>query len=94
MRAVLSRHIVSILVVTASIALTVLYGLLAGLLLLAVSLVIHEHHVGLRHRAAFRNARRMLALESQRSDTVESYLEELLSVARGDVDDIPKRILH
>lgn len=94
MRAVFLRHRVSLLVVTASIILTVFYGLLAGLMLVAVALAVHEHNVSLRYRAAFRNCRRMLACESQRSDTIESYLDGILAAARGDGDEVPKRVLH
>ncbi|MBY5873748.1 hypothetical protein HFN53_17155 [Rhizobium leguminosarum] len=94
MRAVLLRHRVLILVVTTAATLTVVYGLLAGLTLFAVVLAAHEHHVALRHRAAFRNCRRMLAVESERNDYLESYLDGILAAARGDAADEQERILH
>ncbi|TBY57698.1 hypothetical protein E0H39_29780 [Rhizobium leguminosarum bv. viciae] len=94
MRDVLFRHRVFLLVVTTAVALTTFHGLLAGLTLLAVVLAVHEHHLRLRYRAAFRNARRMLAVESQRTDAIESYLDGILVAARGDAEDTSERILH
>ncbi|NKL63322.1 MULTISPECIES: hypothetical protein [Rhizobium] len=94
MRDVLFRHRVFLLVVTTAVVLTAFHGLLAGLTLIAVVLAVHEHHVRLRYRASFRNARRMLALESQRCDAIESYLDGILAAARGDADGVPERILH
>lgn len=94
MRAILLRHRVLLLVLTAAAALSSVHGFLAGLSLVAVALAVHEHHLALRHRAAFRNARRMLAVESHRNDYLESYLDGVLAAARGDADEAPKRILH
>ncbi|MGN8152507.1 hypothetical protein ACTJK5_09560 [Agrobacterium sp. 22094] len=94
MRAILLRHRVHLLVLTTAAALTFAYGFLAGLSLVAVALAIHEHHLGLRHRAAFRNCRRILAVESQRNDYLETYLDGVLAAARGDAAEDPERILH
>ncbi|WP_427145213.1 hypothetical protein [Rhizobium pisi] len=94
MRAVLFRHRASLLVATTATVLATAHGFLAGLTLVAVALAVHEHHLALRHRAAWRNCRRMLAVESQRSDVIESYLDGILAAARGDADEVPQRILH
>lgn len=94
MRAVLLRHRVFLLAVTTAAILTATYGLLAGLSLAAVVLAVHEHHLALRHRAAWLNCRRMLAIEAQRSDAIEFYFDGILAAARGDVEDTSERILH
>ncbi|WSH00284.1 hypothetical protein U8P71_17160 [Rhizobium ruizarguesonis] len=94
MRDVLLRHRVFLLVVTTTAALTVAYGLLAALTLLAVVLAVHEHHLRLRYSAALRNCRRMLATESHRNDYLESYLDGILAAARGDPHAEQERILH
>jgi hypothetical protein len=94
MRDFLLRSRIPLLVVTTAVVLTVFHGLLAGLSLVAVILSVHEHHVRLRYRAAFRNCRRMLAAESRRNDHLEDYLDGILAAARGDANDTEQRVLH
>lgn len=84
MRDFLLRHRALVLALFTAAALAFAAGLLAALSLLAVAFAIHEHHLRLRHRAAFRNCRRMLAAESRRNDDLEDYLDGVLAAARGD----------
>ena len=94
MRDFLLRHRVLLLVLATAGILAVACGPLAALSLLAVALAVHEHHLRLRHRAAFTNCLRMLAAESRRNDALEDYLDGVLAAARGDADVPPPRILH
>jgi len=94
MRDFILRHRALLLVLSTAAALAFAAGLLAGLSLLAVALAVHEHHLRLRHRAAFRNCRRMLAAESRRNDALEDYLDGVLAAARGGDVEEPNRILH
>jgi len=95
MRVLLTQYRVLLLVAATAVAVSAVYGLLAGLALLGVVFAVHEHHLRLRMQASFKNVRRLLAAESQRNDSIESYLDGILRAARGDVDPEPhERILH
>ena len=94
MRYFLLRHRVLLLALVTVVTLAFAAGFLVALSLLTVALAVHEHHLRLRHRAAFRNCRRMLAAESRRNDALEDYLDGVLAAARGDSDDTPTKILH
>ena len=89
MPAFLRRHRLLLLIVTTAAALAYLSGPLAALALLAVALAIYEHHLRMRMTASFRNLRRCLALETQRNDAIQDYLDGILAAARGDADDTP-----